>query len=828
MQQNKQQLYTIALAALGLTLSSGATAAVTPLVAKAKTPGAKAGRRVATLTQITEVKVTSEARGTRITLVGTQPFTPVIQSLGRPSATVITINGVWGAGRKGYTDIRQNGVWNVRSGVYTTRPRSQVRVVANTRAKLAFSSQGSADRTRWEIVLWAPGVSGTLETVPGDAIIRERIAAAPAVTATLSRSTALKSAALSAEVTPAPLPNMTTVKAAAAPSTLPSRGVPAFNASSSPASSAAVITAVAAPTPTTLGFSGASTEPSAQQASGPFPALLRTPVSVASAPVVPVAPVLSEAQQRSAGPAAVGVFQGDPTAKRVSIDVVAADINDVLKALSKQSGINIVTGNDVKGNITVSLNRVSLLEALDMVTRLSGYTYGRFGTAYVVGTPSSVNSLTATKTGPVQTSTEFITYQFNTPAALYRALTDRFPGLKLPPADEKDTGVRQRTLVITDTAERIAEIREFVGRLEQVSTLPAAGATTEIYRIKYASPTDLISILSRLVPTVNIQLGPGQGFIPTTTGGSVSFSSASPTSAGGGAATGTATQSPGNGGGPGGTNTTTAGLPTALIITGSAADIARAREVLAQIDLKTPQIVFEAQVIDVSEGDLIRYGFTYDFTRNVSVGEQNVRAPGGLPTVGSTFSDPAKKLNFGSILRSAYSIDVALDAIATNNKNRVLAKPNLSALDGQPAVVFIGDQIKYVSSIQQTQQGQTVTTETATVGITLKVTAKSSPADGTITLYVHPEVSTVSSFLNLGNGIALPQIATRFVDTTVRVKDGETIAIGGLIREVDIKNLQKVPFLGDLPILGQLFRQTNNQRQNSNVVVFITSRILKD
>jgi type II secretory pathway component GspD/PulD (secretin) len=171
---------------------------------------------------------------------------------------------------------------------------------------------------------------------------------------------------------------------------------------------------------------------------------------------------------------------------------------------------------------------------------------------------------------------------------------------------------------------------------------------------------------------------------------------------------------------------------------------------------------------------------------------------------------------------------VTLDALAKKGKSRVLANPNLSALDGQPAIAFIGDQIKYVIAVQQTQQGQVIQTETATVGITLKVTGKASP-DGTITLYVHPEVSAVTDYLNVGGGINLPQISTRFVDTTIRVKDGETIGIGGLIREQDVHNLQKVPILGDLPFFGKLlFTSKSDSKAKSNVVVLITAHLIKD
>jgi type IV pilus assembly protein PilQ len=268
-------------------------------------------------------------------------------------------------------------------------------------------------------------------------------------------------------------------------------------------------------------------------------------------------------------------------------------------------------------------------------------------------------------------------------------------------------------------------------------------------------------------------------------------------------------------------------VPTTLLLTGAPQDIARVREILTKVDIKQPQIVFEAKVVEVSNDDLDQFGLSYDFSRTVQIGENNI--PPGTARVGpETNEGTGRPVNFGTIFRTPYSVGVQLNALVSQGRSRVLANPNVSTLDGMPAVVFIGDQVRYVVNIQQTPQGQTVITETATVGITLQVTGKTSP-DGSITLYIHPEVSVISSFLEVGNGIALPQIATRFVDTTARVKDGETIAIGGLLRESELENLRKVPFLGDLPFFGKwLFTQRSKEKTNTNLMVFITSRIVKE
>jgi type II secretory pathway component GspD/PulD (secretin) len=84
----------------------------------------------------------------------------------------------------------------------------------------------------------------------------------------------------------------------------------------------------------------------------------------------------------------------------------------------------------------------------------------------------------------------------------------------------------------------------------------------------------------------------------------------------------------------------------------------------------------------------------------------------------------------------------------------------------------------------------------------------------------------VSTLTNLVNG--LPQTASREADSTLRLKDGETIVIGGLIRDQDIKTVQEVPILAKIPLFGELFRNRNNTKQRSEVLIFITPHILKD
>ncbi|MDQ2688101.1 MAG: type II and III secretion system protein, partial [Armatimonadota bacterium] len=266
-----------------------------------------------------------------------------------------------------------------------------------------------------------------------------------------------------------------------------------------------------------------------------------------------------------------------------------------------------------------------------------------------------------------------------------------------------------------------------------------------------------------------------------------------------------------------------------LLLTGSDADVARARQILASVDVRPAQINYEAKVTEINLNSLKNLGLTYDFSgASTRIGELPDNVAGGAPKLGDN-GYPGKILKSGVFGRTALSnlVTVGLNALFTSGDAKLLSNPNISAVDGQPAAAFIGDTVRYVSSITQTPTGQTVTTDSVNIGIKLFVTGKVNN-DGYITLNIHPEVSTITGYLAVPGGGSLPQVSTREATTTVRVKDGDTIAIGGLISENDIKNVQKVPFLGDLPFFGNLFKNTSHTHRRDEVVIFVKVSISKD
>ncbi|MDW8050876.1 MAG: hypothetical protein RMJ83_00165 [Armatimonadota bacterium] len=516
----------------------------------------------------------------------------------------------------------------------------------------------------------------------------------------------------------------------------------------------------------------------------------------------------------------------------VSLDFVNAEISDVLKALALQSGANIVTAPDVKGTITVSLSRLTVEEALSLITRLSGYRYEKFENTYVVGTENSLKAFREATESPKPPepskprTVEALTFKGARPADVAAYLSARFPELKVTPAGDKEATY----LLIEGDADTVARAREAAYAFEQQLT-SSEEIVTEVYRVKYADSRDLARIVRQLVPTVQVSLGPDALLSRGGTGGSGYGLSQ------GGDAPSPAAQQMGAPM-PAGNNqgdSQAAQPPNLLVLMGVARDVSRALEILRKVDIKQPQVLIEARVMDVSEASLKALGVSFEFTQSGAVNNlDRSETTRPLPRTSTTYPnqqsvgfnrDGKLGLDF-NFLKAPVDFSAKLEALADDRRNRLLANPRVATLDGRPATIFIGDEVNFVKLIQQTPQGANVQTDSVRAGIILNVLPRVHE-DNSITLQIRPEVSVITGFLKVPGGGELPQLARRSAETTIRVGNGETVIIGGLIRESDIRSIQKVPILGDLPFLGYLFRRTSTTREKSEIVITLTVRVLE-
>jgi type II secretory pathway component GspD/PulD (secretin) len=239
----------------------------------------------------------------------------------------------------------------------------------------------------------------------------------------------------------------------------------------------------------------------------------------------------------------------------------------------------------------------------------------------------------------------------------------------------------------------------------------------------------------------------------------------------------------------------------ALIVTGVEGDHTRIHAMLAQIDVPARQIMIEATVLDISL-DLIRdLGFEW------TIGAFNFTEV--TPSPGQILFNP--------ITRAGFDFGFQLRALITDGRGRLLANPRIVTKDGQPGEVFLGDQIPVTAGVRD---GVPVIVFVL-AGVTLNITPRINP-DGFVTTRIHADVGAIRML----PGVQTPGLQTRRALTTLTVRDGTPIVIGGLIRSEERTSVVKIPLLGDIPIIGWLFRREQTTRVDSEVVFIITPRVL--
>ena len=227
---------------------------------------------------------------------------------------------------------------------------------------------------------------------------------------------------------------------------------------------------------------------------------------------------------------------------------------------------------------------------------------------------------------------------------------------------------------------------------------------------------------------------------------------------------------------------------------------------LRQVDVPSPLISIEAIAVEFTDST--------DLDRGLNLGSPNRTSFGSLD-VGSGI------LNYSTIGALPRNFEINLRALQARGRARVRARPNMAVVNGRTANIFIGAQ-RFIQT-QFNQFGQTQTRiQPVDVGVKLSVTPLTG-GNGEITTRVTPEVSNITE-LDLATG--LPVLSTRRAETTVRVKDGETIAIGGLSLDQEQTTRGQIPILGKLPILGGLFRSRKRNTVRTELIVFVTPRIL--
>ncbi len=242
------------------------------------------------------------------------------------------------------------------------------------------------------------------------------------------------------------------------------------------------------------------------------------------------------------------------------------------------------------------------------------------------------------------------------------------------------------------------------------------------------------------------------------------------------------------------------------------------KRAVRELDTVPPQVMIEALIVDVTLDDGLSYGVNWDARKTdgdtVTLLQALAAGAGTDPVVG-----PGGSVAF-TLLGDSWTLTGLVDALRSYDNAKVLANPKVLGINNQPALIEIIDEIPFRQLTETSEGGQIGTTEFKEVGVKLGVTPRIAE-DGTVHLVLSVEQST-STTASIDE---VPVVNTRRSSTIMTLRDGQTIVLGGLRRYRINSSEDKVPVLGDLWLLGGLFRRIRTVEVESELVVFIRVRI---
>lgn len=256
-----------------------------------------------------------------------------------------------------------------------------------------------------------------------------------------------------------------------------------------------------------------------------------------------------------------------------------------------------------------------------------------------------------------------------------------------------------------------------------------------------------------------------------------------------------------------------------LLVTGSPDIIQSARNFLALADVPAPQVVFEVKVIDITKNnDSSNVGVSFGGSSDLGLFENCIACP-AVPDLASPPKTSLNPIAVQPFTRNAFFISTKVNYLISHNEAELLANPRVAALDNQQASLLIGQTYPIVYYDPKAGNFQV---QYIDIGVKLIITPVIN-TDGYITTTMNVERSVITGLVQ-----NFPILNNRKVTDTLRVKDGDTIVLGGLLDDEVTKTITKVPLLGDIPILGALFRNVQKGKIHNEVVFLITPHIMNE
>jgi general secretion pathway protein D len=251
-----------------------------------------------------------------------------------------------------------------------------------------------------------------------------------------------------------------------------------------------------------------------------------------------------------------------------------------------------------------------------------------------------------------------------------------------------------------------------------------------------------------------------------------------------------------------------------LLLSASPRYFAEIRALIEQLDQPQPQVLIQIVVAEISLDGALDLGLEWTYN--------------GVPFAAGIEIDEAKWISSGfSSAVTGGSYRFLFRALENKGRVEVLSRPQVVTSDNKPAIISIGQTIPLITDSRVTERGDTINSfRYQNVGVNFRVTPRIGP-DGVVKMDIGTTNSTVSSStVEINKNAEVPIINERIASTSVSVQSGQTVLIGGLIGTLDDKRVRKVPFLGDIPVLGYLFRSNQNRQERRELLIMLTPQIL--
>lgn len=471
---------------------------------------------------------------------------------------------------------------------------------------------------------------------------------------------------------------------------------------------------------------------------------------------------------------AAGTPEPSLAKKKISLDIKGMNVIDVLKIISQRSGLNIIAGRNVSGQVTMFIKDVEPMDALEIILAASGLAYEKKGSIINVMTARDYELIHGDKFGDTK---QLLTIKpkYAKAQSLSRALMGIKSVLGKVAADESSN-----TLILWDSPDKLAQMEEIIKKSDQP-------IVTEVVKVQYATADEIKALIQDRI-TKNV--------------GSVNVDPRS----------------------------------NKLVVTDYAENMAEIRRIIAKFDERPQQVLIEAKILQITLNEEFKFGINWDYWIKSKFNYTQSFAPGGATGFFNLGELASRTVDGSTVTRGQVKnlgdYSVLVDMLNTLGKTKILATPRVIVLNNQEATILIGDKQAYIEQTTYISDASGTRSDSNNVkfvdtGIKLFVIPTISE-EGYVTMKIKPEVSSAEYKPITANGLTneIPIVATSQAETTVMVKDGATIIIAGLIKGEVKRNNSKLPFFSDFPLLGALFKQTSNKDSKTELVIILTPTIV--